>query len=633
MYGLLLEAVALFIKKTYGIDQWTAIQREAKLEGTEGFGIHEIYSENLIPKIVDVASQQLNISKEDLLIRFGADFVDFVEQYGYERILRVLGRHFRDFLNGLDNLHEYLRFGYSKIKPPSFFVEKETMHGLVLHYRSRRRYSGYINYVCGQLKAVAKKFYRKDIDIEVLSHNVIGSRVHVIFDIQFDNEEFLKISAASKSFVIDRSLLRVKSDLFFQMFPFHIVFDSEMVIKHVGSGLYAVKPDIIGYDVTHVFTLLKPMIDFTWDQLIIHVNNAFELKTIDRVLRKAGVTDRDAAGGGDSDLDQGSSVHGSKLSNATTAVEDSDSEDSDTIQGVHLHLKGQMKPMSNWDCFCFLGTLVMTDLSVLFKAGLYLNDLSMHDSSRDLLLAGTQQSAELKLALDQEQQKSQILEDSMKRLDDERRRAAELLYQMIPRQIADQLRNGVPAEDTWQVFSSVSILFSDMYQFVNICESLTPLEVVSLLNAMYVSFDRKTEEHNVYKVETVNDSYMIVAGAPVPDSQHCSRICDMALSMLADIQNVINPSTGKHVTIRVGIHSGTIVGGVVGLRTPRFCLFGDPVNTASRMQSSGEPMKIHASEATAENLDSNIYQIIERGTIDVKGKGSMKTYWILGKSA
>ncbi|GAU97739.1 hypothetical protein RvY_08983-2 [Ramazzottius varieornatus] len=290
-----------------------------------------------------------------------------------------------------------------------------------------------------------------------------------------------------------------------------------------------------------------------------------------------------------------------------------------------------MKPISSLNCFCFLGTLVMSDLSVLFKAGLYLNDLSMHDSSRDLLLAGTQQSAELKLALDQEQQKSKILEESMQRLEEERERTAELLYQMIPREIADKLRNGVPAEDTWQVFSSVSILFSDMYQFVNICESLSPLEVVSLLNAMYVTFDQRTEQHHVYKVETVNDNYMIVAGAPSPDPQHQARICDFALSMIEGCESVVQPATGQHIEIRIGIHSGSIVGGVVGLRTPRFCLFGDPVNTASRMMSSGVPMKIHISFATAEHLDHEVYDIEERGSVEVKGKGTMKTYWVNGK--
>jgi guanylate cyclase len=86
---------------------------------------------------------------------FGVEFVNFVAQFGYDRILRVLGRHLRDFLNGLDNLHEYMRFSYPKLKPPSFFVEKENDLGLILHYRSKRK--GYVNYVKGQIMQVSKK--------------------------------------------------------------------------------------------------------------------------------------------------------------------------------------------------------------------------------------------------------------------------------------------------------------------------------------------------------------------------------------------------------------------------------------------------------------------------------------------
>ncbi|GAU97738.1 hypothetical protein RvY_08983-1 [Ramazzottius varieornatus] len=378
MYGLLLEAIADFIRKSYGEEAWNNILVDSNI-GITTFGIHDVYSEAYIPKIVDVACSSLGVTKNELLMRFGASFVDFIHEYGYEKILRVLGRHYRDFLNGLDNLHEYLRFGYRHLQPPSFFVEKETSHGLILHYRSRRRYSGYVDYVCGQLKAVAKKFYRKDVHIEVLSRSFIGSRVRVIFDVQFDNEEFLGIKLPKNSFVRDRSLSKVRSDLFFRMFPFHIVFDSEMLITHVGSALFAVKPDIIGYDITHVFDLIKPLINFSWDQLLIHVNNAFELKTIDRVQRR-GTPVKNSQEKDEIDTEDGS-----------LDADDSDDGVALSRSGVHLQLKGEMKPISSLNCFCFLGTLVMSDLSVLFKAGLYLNDLSMHDSSRDLLLAGTQQ--------------------------------------------------------------------------------------------------------------------------------------------------------------------------------------------------------------------------------------------------
>lgn len=117
----------------------------------------------------------------------------------------------------------------------------------------------------------------------------------------------------------------------------------------------------------------------------------------------------------------------------------------------NLRLKGQMIYMENWRMIMFLGTPVMPDLTSLIKTGLYINDLSMHDFSRDLMLAGTQQSVELKLALDQEQQKSKKLEESMRKLDEEMRRTDELLYQMIPKQVADRLRRGENPIDTCEV--------------------------------------------------------------------------------------------------------------------------------------------------------------------------------------
>lgn len=177
------------------------------------------------------------------------------------------------------------------------------------------------------------------------------------------------------------------------------------------------------------------------------------------------------------------------------------------------------------------------------------------------------------------------------------------------------------------MFNSVSILFSDVVTFTEICSRITPMEVVSMLNAMYSIFDRLTEINNVYKVETIGDAYMVVSGAPEKDANHAEKVCDMALDMIEAITDLKDPSTGQHLKIRVGVHSGAVVAGIVGLKMPRYCLFGDSVNTASRMESTSQAMNIHISETTKELLGPN-YKVAERGEIDVKGKGSMKTYWL-----
>ncbi|KFM56845.1 Soluble guanylate cyclase 88E, partial [Stegodyphus mimosarum] len=278
----------------------------------------------------------------------------------------------------------------------------------------------------------------------------------------------------------------------------------------------------------------------------------------------------------------------------------------------------------------YLGTPVMRDLDAMLHTGLYINDLSMHDFSRDMVLAGQQQSAELKLALDQELQKSRQLEESMRKLDIEMKRTDELLYQMIPKQVADRLRRGEAAVDTCQYFDCVTVLFSDVVTFTEICSRIAPMEVVSMLNCMYSLFDQLTEKHDVYKVETIGDAYMVVSGAPDQEPCHAEKVCHMALDMVDVIGGLKDPSNGESLRIRVGIHSGAVVAGVVGLKMPRYCLFGDTVNTASRMESTSEALKIHISEETAQRLSPNQWDISERGTISVKGKGLMKTYWLNG---
>ncbi|CAN8004282.1 unnamed protein product, partial [Ixodes pacificus] len=237
----------------------------------------------------------------------------------------------------------------------------------------------------------------------------------------------------------------------------------------------------------------------------------------------------------------------------------------------------------------------------------------------------------------QELQKSRQLEDSMRKLDIEMKRTDELLYQMIPKAVADQLRSGETSVNTCQYFDSVTILFSDVVSFTEICSRITPMEVVSMLNSMYSLFDELTEKHGVYKVETIGDAYMVVAGAPEPEPNHSEKVCDMALDMIKVIGDLKDPSTGKSLRIRVGVHSGAVVAGVVGLKMPRYCLFGDSVNTASRMESTSEALRVHISQKTKDLLDETKWQILDRGTVDRRklpppqGKGSMKTYWLQGK--
>ncbi|XP_067000189.2 soluble guanylate cyclase 88E [Anabrus simplex] len=612
MYGLLLENMSDYIKQVYGEERWEEIRRLANVD-QPSFSVHQVYPENLIPRLAKKAIQVLGVSERDFFDQMGVHFVGFVSQYGYDRVLSVLGRHMRDFLNGLDNLHEYLKFSYPRMRAPSFICENETREGLTLHYRSKRR--GFVYYTMGQIREVARHFYHKEMRIELVREELLFDTVHVTFQLTFDNRAF---TLASLTMTREEKHLPISASMLFEIFPFCIVFGSDMIVRSIGNSLMVILPDLIGKKITNWFDLVRPLIAFKFQTILNRTNNIFELVTVEPVLSER-LTDR----------------RGNELIL---------SDEANVIDDKNLRLKGQMIYMDSWRMMMYLGTPVMPDLNSLITTGLYINDLSMHDFSRDLMLAGTQQSVELKLALDQEQQKSKKLEESMRKLDEEMRRTDELLYQMIPKQVADRLRKGENPIDTCEMFDSVSILFSDVVTFTEICSRITPMEVVSMLNAMYSIFDTLTERNCVYKVsvrnrpdqdvyllrrqvETIGDAYMVVSGAPEKEINHAEKVCDMALDMVEAITDLKDPSTGSHLQIRVGVHSGAVVAGIVGLKMPRYCLFGDSVNTASRMESTSEAMKIHISQSTRDLLPP-CYQVSERGEIQVKGKGTMKTYWL-----
>ncbi|XP_038215184.1 speract receptor [Zerene cesonia] len=225
-----------------------------------------------------------------------------------------------------------------------------------------------------------------------------------------------------------------------------------------------------------------------------------------------------------------------------------------------------------------------------------------------------------------------LVDERTDQLQEEKKKTEALLEEMLPAPVAEQLKRGkrVLPEN----YDSVTIYFSDIVGFTAMSAESTPLQVVDFLNDLYTCFDSILENFDVYKVETIGDAYMVVSGLPIRNGiLHAGEIASMALALLAATRAFRVRHRPEHrLLLRVGIHSGPVCAGVVGLKMPRYCLFGDTVNTASRFESTGLPLKIHCSGACKLLLDQlGGYIVEERGVVAMKGKRDQVTYWVRGE--
>ncbi len=209
----------------------------------------------------------------------------------------------------------------------------------------------------------------------------------------------------------------------------------------------------------------------------------------------------------------------------------------------------------------------------------------------------------------------------------EKEKSERLLLNILPEPIAHRLKqdNSAIAES----YEEVSILFADIVGFTPLSSQMQPIELVNLLNRIFSAFDQLVDRYQLEKIKTIGDAYMVAAGLPIPRSDHAEAIVELALAMQTTIQH-FHTHTGEPIQIRIGINSGVVVAGVIGIKKFIYDLWGDTVNIASRMESQGEPNRIQVTEATYNRIRDR-YQFIERGMITIKGKGDMKTYWLQGR--
>jgi adenylate cyclase len=210
-----------------------------------------------------------------------------------------------------------------------------------------------------------------------------------------------------------------------------------------------------------------------------------------------------------------------------------------------------------------------------------------------------------------------------------------LLLNLLPSPIAERLKarpdlsaDGIP-EAIADSFPEVTVLFADIVEFTRVSAGMSPERLVAMLNEIFTDFDSIADHRGLEKIKTIGDAYMAAAGLPVPAADHAVRAAHMALDML-DALDRFNARNGYRLQLRIGINSGAVVAGVIGKRKFIYDLWGDAVNTASRMESHGVPGRVHVAEATRLRLGEP-FLFEERGIIEAKGMGALHTWFLAGR--
>ncbi|KAI5702755.1 hypothetical protein M8J76_012267 [Diaphorina citri] len=593
MYGFVNYALELLVLKTFGEETWEKIKHDADVAMDGQFLVRQIYEDEITYNLIGAAVGVLNIPANTILELFGKTFFEFCQDSGYDKILQVLGATPRDFLQNLDALHDHLGTLYPGMRAPSFRCTETDDGALVLHYYSDR--PGLEHIVIGIVKTVASKLHNTEVEVEILKTKEECDHVQFLIT-ETSAPERVELPQIEEIETLSLEP-KISPATFCRLFPFHIMFDRDLVIEQVGTALSRVIPclgEMSNCTLTHILDPVRPHLDLTFDNILAHINTVYVLKTKPGIMQ--------------------------------TGAEECYST---------LRIKGQMLYVPESDLMIFLCYPSVVNLDDLTRRGLFISDIPLHDATRDLVLMSEQFEADYKLTRNLEFLTDK-LQQTYRELEGEKQKTDRLLYSVLPASVANELRHKRPVPP--KRFDCVTLLFSGIVGFSDYCATHTDskgaMKIVTMLNQLYTTYDDLTDPKKNPNVETVGDKYMAVSGLPVSCQDHARCIARLALDMMELSKVVI--VDGVPIRITIGIHSGEVVTGVIGHRMPRYCLFGNTVNLTSRTETTGAPGRINVSETaykllcSPDNEDPQ-FQFEYRGPVTMKGKSEPMEVWFLSR--
>ncbi|MGH0158204.1 UNVERIFIED_CONTAM: hypothetical protein FKN15_043203 [Acipenser sinensis] len=521
---------------------------------TLGESIRKLVCPETFIEVINTYSEKSGIPMDAIKLLLGEELFKICYEEDHH-ILDVVGGTLNAFLNSFNVLLKQST-GTSQNadcneKEASILCLEKDPGLLTVYYFHPNKTTGL--FFSGIIKAAACILYQTDVEVS-LDQACFKERLH-----EFYQQPYLLYSVlvkSTKSFAPSplktHSSVEIPVSLFCQTFPFHVLFDQEMTLLQIGDGLrrrlhrkdVQRRPTFEEY-----FVIVSPGIQNTFQGILTMLNTQFILRI----------------------------KQGNNNTDGTPQLMD---------------LKGQMIYIS--ESILFLGSPRVDKLEELTGRGLYLSDIPIHNALRDVILVGEQTKAQDGLKKRLGKAKA-ALEQAHQALEEEKKKTVDLLFTIFPGVVAQQLWQGEHVQA--KKFDNVTMLFSDIVGFTAVCAKCTPMQVVTMLNELYTRFDYCCGELDIYKVETIGDAYCVAGGLHKESQTHAVQIALMALKMMELSGEVMTPE-GEPIKMRIGLHSGSVLAGVVGVKMPRYCLFGNNVTLANKFESCSVPRKINVSPTT-----------------------------------
>ncbi|KAF7413731.1 hypothetical protein HZH68_002220 [Vespula germanica] len=581
------------------------------------------------------------------------------------RAFRCLGNDLTAFLTTLDGVNDVVQH-QSGSDNEAEFVCIATPEALELHFTTDYPSVAYL--LVGSLKGIARQFYNDKADVHILPdpYNSKFFRYRITperYSDRIDDDSDVVVPHYFRPLSTEARDLRLGVASFCKAFPWHFVVDRNFEFVQLGVGfmkIFGHYLDRLGRGISTYFVFTRPHgITLTFQEILKRANTPFVLT----LQRPHGAEKYPAENIKVEIVDSPtlyhvcSSADNIKLHNLVVPNRNSNSLNTSLIDSnPGLEMKGQMVHCPESDSILFVSSPFLNGLDGLTGRGLFISDIPLHDATRDVILVGEQARAQDGLRRRMDKLKSSI-EEANRAVDAEREKNVSLLHLIFPPDIAKRLWLGKSRKlndighrfselqnDSYEksiirsfhcrsmisqrmilradsngetieakMYSDVTMLFSDIVGFTAICSTATPMMVVNMLQNLYEQFDIFCGQLDVYKVETIGDAYCVACGLHRNTNTHAQQIAWMGLKMIQTCTQHLTHE-GKPIKMRIGIHTGMVLAGVVGKKMPRYCLFGHNVTLANKFESTSEPLRVNVSPTTYLHLIKTSGFILEPRT-------------------